>query len=105
MKGKCSMSKIKRSGQKPVTVQEALQFLQSAIGYCQKAGMTVRAANMPEGLSLVIPDARYIISGNTAQFHFGSKDDLLAQGNGAIPLKAPLKATREHTARRSERQK
>lgn len=45
-------------------------MLQSAIGYCQVAGLTVRAANSDAGLVLTIPDVGYALTpdGNGAEF-------------------------------------
>lgn len=78
------MSTTKRSGQKPVTGLEALQILQSAVGYCQQAGMTVQAANKPEGLTLVILGGYYVISSNAAQFLFSVGDAHTSQDNEAL---------------------
>ena len=45
-------------------------MLQSAIGYCQRAGMSVQAANSGGGLVLTIPGARYALTedGTAAEF-------------------------------------
>jgi hypothetical protein len=41
------MSATKKSADKQLTAQEALSILASAIDYCQKAGLVVRAGNVP----------------------------------------------------------
>lgn len=48
------MSKTKSAAQ--VTAQEALEMLASAVSYCQQAGLTVYADNVPN-LALSIPGA------------------------------------------------
>lgn len=79
------MKKIRRSTGEPLTAQEALQILQSAIGYCQQAGLTVQAANSGTGLMLTIPGAYYttVENGTEVTFALGtppnppkSNDDL-----------------------------
>ncbi len=54
----------------PITAQEALELLQSAIGYLQMAGVTVQAQNSQTGLVLTIPGVFYStnVGGTTAKF-------------------------------------
>ena len=72
------MKPTKQSGQDenslPITAQEALQLLQSAIGYLQLAGMAVQAQNTPQGLQLVIPDTCYSVNADStvASFRIGT---------------------------------
>ena len=58
----------------PVTAQEAVSILQSAIGYCQQAGITVQAHNGPDGVTLTLPGVFYSVTtdGTAAQFHIGT---------------------------------
>jgi predicted site-specific integrase-resolvase len=54
------MKSTKRSGRpQRVSVEEALQILQSAIAYCQMAGLPVRGANSDSGLTLIVPGVAY----------------------------------------------
>jgi len=71
---RCSMSRTKRNGARPLTVQEALEMLQSAIGYCQQAGITVQAANKIEGLTLIVGNAYYKVNAGVTEFHIVELD-------------------------------
>ncbi len=55
------MPPLKQDGQKhtdsPLTPQEALQLLESAVNYCQLSGLLVRASNAPY-LCITIEQAR-----------------------------------------------
>ena len=72
------MSKTKKNGNGkkslPVTAQEAVNILQSAIGYCQQAGIAVQAHNGPEGVTLTLPGVFYTMTNNgtAAEFHIGT---------------------------------
>lgn len=72
------MSKTKKNGNGkkslPVTAQEAVSILQSAIGYCQQAGIAVQAYNWPDGVTLTLPGVFYTVTNNgtEAQFHIGT---------------------------------
>ena len=74
------MSKTKKNGSGkqplPVTAQEAVSILQSAIGYCQQAGIAVQAHNGLEGVTLTLPGVFYSVTterdGPAAQFHIGT---------------------------------
>jgi hypothetical protein len=48
--------------------------LQSAISYCQQAGITVQAHNGPEGVTLTLPGVFYTLTndGKAAHFHIGT---------------------------------
>lgn len=75
----------KRSGQRrattaPATPAEALQLLQSAVSYCQQAGLLVRAVNRPAGLALLVP---------AAHFEVNDRD-------GAVFLPGAMPAEQEH---------
>lgn len=77
------MKRTKRNVGEPITTAEALQILQSAIGYCQQAGLVVKAANRKAGLTLTIPGAYYTTVDNKVTFCIGtptepekSSDDL-----------------------------
>lgn len=69
------MKRTRRSGAQPITAEEALQILQSAIGYCQQAGLKVQAANSGTGLTLTIPGAYYTTVENSTEvtFHMGTR--------------------------------
>lgn len=65
------MKRTKPNGRLPrVTVDEALQILQSAVGYCQLAGLTVRGSNSETGLTLVIPGVFYTLGPTNSDFEF-----------------------------------
>jgi hypothetical protein len=70
MKGRLNMKKTKRNAGEPLTAQEALQILQSAIGYCQQAGLAVQAANSGTDLVLTIPGAYYTTSDSKTEVAF-----------------------------------
>lgn len=44
----------------PVTPEEAAQLLQSALAYCQKAGLTVTVASAPAELKLRVSGLRLV---------------------------------------------
>ena len=75
------VSRTGREGSLPATTaHEAIQLLQSAIGYMQLTGITVHAQNTFEGLQLTIPGACYAVSADNsaAAFRIGTptpKDD------------------------------
>jgi hypothetical protein len=51
--------------------QEALQLLESAVSYCQQAGLQVRAANQDDGaLAVFIPNAHYVLTDDGARAAF-----------------------------------
>ena len=58
----------------PITAQEAVSLLQSARGYCQQAGIAVRAYNWPDGVTLTLPGVFYSLTddGTAATFHIGT---------------------------------
>jgi hypothetical protein len=83
-KGNRRMRSTKRNGRGAapnISSEEALQLLQSAIGYLQLTGITVQAQNSANGLVLTVPGAHYVASsdGLTAVFCIGSPD---ATNNG-----------------------
>ena len=50
---------------KAITAQEALAMLESAVSYCQSAGLKVQAANGDNGtLGLFVPGAYYLLTDN-----------------------------------------
>lgn len=53
------MSTTKHAKRKtlPITPQEAIEILASAVSYCQQAGLTVKAGNADGNLALVIEGA------------------------------------------------
>lgn len=86
---KHALSKVERqSGQDenslPITAQEALQLLQSAIGYLQLAGMAVQAQNTLQGLQLIIPGTCYSVNtdNTAASFRIGTPAPI---DNGTFP--------------------
>jgi hypothetical protein len=59
----------------PITAQDALDMLASAVSYCQQAGLKVGAANGDNGtLGLFIPNAHYLLTddGTRAAFRLGA---------------------------------
>lgn len=89
-KGKDNMSKTRRYSRcgkrgpsmkcpspRAITAQEALSMLESAVSYCQSAGLSVAAANGDNGtLGLFIPNAHYTLrvtdDGTRAAFRLGA---------------------------------
>jgi hypothetical protein len=53
----------KRKSAPPITAGEALQLLESAIGYCQQAGLTIHAGNVP---NLVLSVEGAVMEGDPA---------------------------------------
>ena len=88
-----------RKTAKPITPEEAIQLLSSALSYCQQAGLTIRAGNDGNTLHLVLPGVNYDItqtpSGPRARFtvlaHAGTvlalpgSDGTLARPGDGIP--------------------
>lgn len=69
-----------------ITAPEALQLLESAVSYCQQAGLGVNASNeiSPTGernLALFIPRAQYIVSDDGARAAFRLTEET-APGEG-----------------------
>ncbi len=79
-------SRKERSWSQFVTVDEALEMLQSAIGYCQKAGMTIRAANSSDGLTLTILGVHYATRKVTgeAEFHLDAGESEPRDGTAGL---------------------
>jgi len=54
-----------------ITAQEALTMLESAVSYCQSAGMKVQAINGDNGtLGVFIPGAYYLLTDNDTRAVF-----------------------------------
>lgn len=73
-RGKSKQAKTRRVTP-TITMQEALELLESAVSYCQLAGLRVRAANQDDGaLAVFIPNAHYILTddGTRAAFRLGA---------------------------------
>ncbi len=64
------MPRTKRGAVQPVTPEQALQMLQSAIGYCQLAGLAVQAANSDAGLLLTVPGVDYALTADRSSAEF-----------------------------------
>lgn len=63
--GTRSVTARRRKTPTRITAHEALQLLESALSYCQAAGMEVQAGNGDEGtLAIYIPNAHYTITDN-----------------------------------------
>jgi hypothetical protein len=75
---KSSTSKTRQSGPKPITREESVQLLQSAVSYMQRAGLSVLAENSQQGLILTFPGVLYGTNntGNEAAFFLGVLDPL-----------------------------
>src|SRR5512143_3678752 len=69
-KGRLNMPRTKRGAIQPVAPPQALQMLQSAIGYCQMAGLAVQAANSDAGLVLTVPGVAFDVSPDGASAEF-----------------------------------
>lgn len=67
------MSTTKRAKRKmpPITPQEAIEILTSAVSYCQQAGLTVKAGNADGNLALVIEGAHVDNTGLLTRFMVG----------------------------------
>ena len=64
----------RRKQAEPLTPAMALTMLESAVSYCQAAGLHIQAANGDNGtLGLFIPGAHYVLSdnGTRAAFRLG----------------------------------
>ena len=70
------MPRTKRGTVQPVTPEQALQMLQSAIGYCQVAGLAVQAENSDSGLVLTLPRVAYGLmpDGSSAEFRLDAAE-------------------------------
>ena len=65
----------RRKQAEPLTPEMALTMLESAVSYCQAAGLHIQAANGDNGtLGLFIPGAHYVLSdnGTRAAFRLGA---------------------------------
>lgn len=52
-----------------ITAAEALQLLESAVNYCQKAGLTVNySSDNAQGLTLYLPGCRVLTDSTVARF-------------------------------------
>lgn len=66
-----SQTRTTRKANQNITAPEALQLLESAVSYCQQAGLQVRAANQDDGaLAVFIPNAHYVLTDDGAQAAF-----------------------------------
>jgi len=79
----------RRKQAEPLTPAMALTMLESAVSYCQQAGLQVQAANGDNGtLGLFIPNAHYVLTdnGTRAAFRLGAfyqaRDERGAVSNG-----------------------
>lgn len=69
-----------------ITAPEALQLLESAVSYCQAAGLQVNAANNEDGtLALFIPRAQYIVTGDGTRAAFRLAEQRATYCEGAQP--------------------
>jgi hypothetical protein len=76
----------------PITAQDALDMLASAVSYCQQAGLKVGAANGDNGtLGLFISNAHYLLTdnGTRAVFRLGA----VRADNGVSAQDAPNDGT------------
>lgn len=65
-------------------------MLQSAIGYCQRAGLQVQAANLGHGLVLMVPGVMWAPGGEPgARAGFCMLDEYRAVGLEDVPISAP----------------
>ena len=80
----------KKAKAQPITAQEAVSILQSAIGYCQQAGIAVQAYNWPDGVTLTLPGVFYRMTNNgtAAEFHIGTAP----ANNGTSKAEVPAQA-------------
>ena len=95
---KCGKREQDAKGPRAITAQEALTLLESAVSYCQLAGLKVQAANGDDNtLGLFIPNTHYILTdnGTRAAFRLGA---VLAQPK---PTDADVSAQSDRTLTRS----
>jgi hypothetical protein len=104
-KAKGSMSKTRRlyrcgkrepstkcPSPRAITTQEALTLLESAVSYCEAAGLKVQAANGDNGtLGLFIPSAHYVLTDNGTHAVFrldprevSAQEQAATQGVGSV---------------------
>ncbi len=57
--------------EQPITAGEALEILQSALSYCQRAGLTVNYSNTAHGLTLYLPCAAVMFENDAARLVVG----------------------------------
>jgi len=77
---------------RPITAHEALTLLESAVSYCQQAGLQVSAANGNNGtLGLFVSNAHYVLTdnGTHAVFRLGTRgvsarEQVTAPGVGTV---------------------
>ena len=112
-KGKDSMSKTRRSytcgkreqdakGPRAITAQEALTLLESAVSYCQLAGLKVQAANGEnDTLRLFVPNAHYILTDNDtrAAFRLGAVSARPKPTDADVSAQSDRTLTRSLTAK------
>jgi|GEM_PF-4658831 len=68
---KTTKARAPRRMNQSITAPEALQLLESAVSYCQQAGLPVRAANQADGaLAVFIPNAHYVLTDDGARAAF-----------------------------------
>jgi hypothetical protein len=68
---------------KPTTPVEALEILESAIMYCQHAGLAVHAMNHEGALWLALPNVHVETSAGTTRFLPGADVPATEEGNNA----------------------
>jgi hypothetical protein len=92
-KGKRSTGTTRRGGPRPITPEESVQLLQSAISYMQRAGLSVLYVNSLEGLVLTLPGVLYGTNdpGTEPRFFLGVLDPIhpepeLAPDVPALPM-------------------
>ena len=64
----------RRKQAEPLTPAMALTMLESAVSYCQQAGLQVQAANGADTLTLHIPNAYYTLTNNGTSAAFRLRD-------------------------------
>jgi hypothetical protein len=87
--------KLKRIPQ-PITAAEALEMLQSAVNYCQSAGLTIRAGNVP---NLVLSIDGAMMDGDPPRFRLAevaseatTPANEIATGSEATPPARPVRS-------------
>jgi hypothetical protein len=86
----------RRKDKEPLTPEMALTLLESAVSYCQAAGLHIQAANSKDGtLGLFVPGAHYIITdnGTRAFFRLGELPEARAFDGTIIAKSLPARAS------------
>lgn len=74
---------------KLITAEEALEILQSAVNYCQLAGLTIRAGNVP---NLCLSIDGVVMDNNPPHFRLAQATSDVADQNSTTPPARPVRS-------------